>query len=91
MPLMATADDLVAKALTPLQEMLAAEDYRLWIGKSASPILRLTVTAGPSACAYCLVPKATLTAIARDHLARAGVSPEMAIEVIYPEDGEPGS
>ena len=74
------------EVLKPIGDMLAAEDYKLVSSALDDGSLRLTVTAGPDACTYCLIPKTTFVAIARDHLERAGLTPDGPIEVIYPED-----
>ncbi|MDA8044968.1 MAG: hypothetical protein M0Z30_06995 [Actinomycetota bacterium] len=79
---MGSVDDV----LRPLGDMLAAEDYHLASTTLDDGSLRLTVTAGPGACSYCLIPKTTFAAIAQDHLDRAGMAPEIPIEVVYPED-----
>jgi hypothetical protein len=76
----------VDDALDPIRSMLAAEGFELSIsGGEGSPIV-LSVAAGPDACEYCLVPKATLRAIALDKLAGRGLGGSLEIEVVYPED-----
>lgn len=79
----------VDDALEPVRSMLEAEGFRLTVtGGEGSPIV-LSVTAGPEACEYCLVPKSTLRAIALDKLAGHGAGGSVDIEVVYPEDGAP--
>ena len=72
------------EALRPLRAMLEAEDYHLTVTRGDR--LRLAVTAGAGACDYCLLPKSTFSALAREHLARAGLGDDVELEVVYPDD-----
>lgn len=77
-----TAD--IEEALRPMAAILEADGYRLAVSSTGDSAVRLEVVAGPDACAECLVPKEVLESIALDHLARAGVRPDL--EIRYPAD-----
>jgi hypothetical protein len=68
-------------ALDNLEKTLAADDYRLAVAESGSGA-RVRITAGPEACADCLVPKPLMRSVLHTAL---GV-PEEEITLIYPED-----
>jgi hypothetical protein len=74
----------IEEALGPLGELLAADGFRLSVGTTAAGTALLTVTAGPHACADCLVPESTFEAIALKHLRDRGLS--KGIEIAYPEE-----
>jgi hypothetical protein len=77
-----TIDDT---ALDGLRSTLAADDYRLAVTESGSGV-EVRITAGPHACAECLVPKPIMRAVLGPAL---GV-PEDAIALIYPADADDG-
>ncbi|WP_439677332.1 hypothetical protein [Embleya sp. MST-111070] len=84
---MQPSDSAVADALAPLGAMLAADDFGLLIARPAEDTVTLTVTAGPSACPTCLVPKDVARRMARrelDALARR----DWTIEIGYPNDAQ---
>ena len=67
-----------------MAELLEADGFVLAVSRPADARVVLEVTAGPDACAECLVPKEIFESIARDHLARAGL--RSALEIRYPAD-----
>jgi hypothetical protein len=66
-------------ALSGLRSTLEADDYRMSVTESGSSV-EVTITAGPNACADCLVPKP----IMRNILHAALGVPEDAIVLVYP-------
>lgn len=66
-------------ALAQLRSTLAADDYDLAVADTGTEV-RVSITAGPSACEDCLVPKPLM----RDVLHKALGVPEGAITLIYP-------
>ena len=68
-------------ALENLRQTLAADDYRMAVAETAAG-LEVRITAGPDACADCLVPKPLMRNILHDAL---GV-PDDAITLVYPSD-----
>lgn len=76
-------------ALDGVRGTLAADGYRLTTNPTGSGI-EVRITAGPDACADCLVPKPLMRGVLRSAL---GV-PEHEITLIYPADAAgdtPGS
>jgi hypothetical protein len=71
-------------ALTGLRDTLAADDYQLSVEHSDTGV-EVRITAGPDACADCLVPKPLMRSILTDAL---GVGDD-AITLIYPADEPP--
>ena len=69
-------------ALSGLRSTLEADDYRMSVAESGAGV-EVTITAGPDACADCLVPKP----IMRNILHAALGVPEDGIVLTYP--GEP--
>jgi len=67
--------------LAELQKTLAADDYHLTVERDADAAV-VTITAGPEACAECLVPKDLMK---RMLAPMVGVDPER-IEMNYPVD-----
>ena len=68
-----------ANALSGLRSTLEADDYGMSVTESGSRV-EVTITAGPAACADCLVPKP----IMRNILHAALGVPEDAIVLTYP-------
>ncbi len=68
-------------ALSGLRSTLEADDYRMAVAESGEGV-EVTITAGPDACADCLVPKP----IMRNILHAALGVPEDAIVLRYPAD-----
>jgi len=73
-------------ALATMVDTLAADGYRLDVSVPDAPEgspakVRLVVTAGPDACADCLVPKQLFSEIAS-----AALGGRFEIELRYPED-----
>lgn len=66
-------------ALAQLRSTLAADDYALAVADTGGGV-RVSITAGPSACEDCLVPKPLMRGVLHQAL---GV-PEDAITLIYP-------
>ena len=77
--------EVAGAILSPVVEMLQADGYDLDVSVSGADV-RLVVSAGPEACAECLVPPPVFTGIVRTTLQRAGysVGPER-ISLTYPE------
>ena len=71
-------------ALDGLRSTLAADDYALAVTESGAGV-EVRITAGPDACAECLVPKP----IMRSMLGPALGVPEEAVALIYPSDTGP--
>jgi hypothetical protein len=69
-------------ALAGLRATLAADDYAMEV-HAEGPGVQVQITAGPEACADCLVPKPIMRSILHTAL---GV-PEEAIALVYPGDG----
>ena len=72
----------IEQALEDLVGAFAVDDYRLSIAGFSDGVLKLTIDAGPSACAECLVPETILSGIVRNSLPR-GISVSK-IEIQYP-------
>jgi hypothetical protein len=70
-------------ALDGLRSTLAADDYRLAVAETGSGV-DVRITAGPDACADCLVPKP----IMRSLLTAALGVPEEQIVLVYPADAD---
>ena len=68
-------------AVAGLRSTLAADDYAMEITEEGSGVL-VRITAGPAACADCLVPQPIMLGILGGAL---GV-PEDAITLVYPTD-----
>ena len=68
-------------ALAGLRSTLEADNYRMSVTESGDGV-EVTITAGPDACADCLVPKP----IMRNILHAALGVPEDAIVLTYPAD-----
>lgn len=77
---------LVRKSLENLTSSFAADDYRLSVDSLCDGVLKLTVEAGASACAECLVPENILIPIIRNNLAREVLVSK--IEIKYPFSGK---
>jgi hypothetical protein len=75
----------VQEALEPVVRMLAVEDYHLSVS-GGDEAIQLEITAGKEACSYCLVSKSTLRSIALDHMTKAGLSNDLEVGIVYPED-----
>ena len=72
----------IEKALENLASSFAVDDYRLSIAGFSDGVLKLTIDAGPSACAECLVPENILSGIIRNTLPQE--LPVSKIEIEYP-------
>lgn len=68
-------------ALDGLRQTLAADDYRLAVREGGSTV-EVRITAGPEACAECLVPKTIMRGLLESAL---GVQQDH-IDLIYPTD-----
>jgi hypothetical protein len=71
------------EALRRIQDSLRAEDYELRV-TAADDIARVTIAAGPAACADCLVSKDLMRAM----LAPALGLPPDRIELTYPAEAQ---
>jgi hypothetical protein len=67
--------------LAPLRATLEADDYRMDVTEDGDRIA-VRISAGPQACADCLVPKPILADIVR----RAINEPDRPIDVTYPAE-----
>jgi hypothetical protein len=63
--------EVASAVLVPVTDMLRADGYGLEV-RVQGTALELTVSAGPDACAECLVPPAVFTGVVRSTLAKAG-------------------
>jgi hypothetical protein len=70
-------------ALSGLRSTLEADDYRMAVTEAGDSV-EVTITAGPEACADCLVPKP----IMRNILHAALGVPERSIVLRYPADAD---
>lgn len=78
--------EAAATALESIRTMLAADGYSLDVAVDGGRI-ELSVTAGPDACAECLVPKELFGTIVADVLAKGGIDAEpAAVSLRYPAD-----
>jgi hypothetical protein len=68
-------------ALAGLRSTLEADDYRMSVTESGTSV-EVRITAGPDACADCLVPKPIMRSLLH---AALGV-PEDAIVLMYPTE-----
>ncbi|WP_406280506.1 hypothetical protein [Embleya sp. NBC_00896] len=82
---MEPSDEAVRAALASLGEVLAADDFGLVVTCSGEGAVMLTVTAGPTACSTCLVPKEIMRRMAQRQLGALDRR-EWAIEIGYPAD-----
>ena len=71
-------------ALDGLRTTLAADDYRMDLAETGAGGVEVRITAGPEACADCLVPKAIMRNVLQDAL---GV-PSDRIVLHYPGDDD---
>jgi len=76
--------DAVSAALTPTREGLDAAGFDLAIQVAGGGIL-LKVSARPTACEDCLVPKSLFRQMADDEIREAGLNP-IDMEIMYPID-----
>jgi hypothetical protein len=74
----------IEEALAPVRAMLAADGYQLAVAEGSGVTALLTITAGPEACEYCLVPKSVLESIAVKNLRQHGLVMDVAL--FYPGD-----
>lgn len=72
-------------ALEGLRSSLAADDYRMDVTATGDGVA-VRISAGPDACADCLVPKDLMRSVLTSAL---GV-PEERIALWYPGEGNPG-
>lgn len=74
----------IEDALHDVRATLNADGYHLEVRKPHHGRIVLVVTAGPDACADCLVPRETLSAVIANHLQGSGVY--LSTELLYPGD-----
>jgi hypothetical protein len=74
----------VRARLQPAHEFLEADGYELVVADDDG-VLDLTIVAGPSACADCLVPQPLMTSMLQDMLDPTGQSPP-PLRLTYPTD-----
>ena len=75
--------DQVRERLQPAFDILHADGYDLHVGEGDG-VLELTIVAGPSACAECLVPEPLMTSLLQDMLDPSGQAPP-PLRLTYPE------
>ena len=74
----------IASHLEGFREGLVADGYDLLVDGYADGTARLRITAGPDACAECLIPKKLMVSMLEDSLREL---PEVhKVEVAYPEE-----
>lgn len=74
----------IAQHLEGFREGLVADGYDLLVDGYADGTARLRITAGPDACAECLIPKKLMVSMLEDSLREL---PEVhKVEVAYPEE-----
>jgi hypothetical protein len=78
--------ETVDAALRPLTDALGCDGYAVDVALAGNAVL-VHVTAGPDACADCLVPKALMTELVMQALGDAGlgVAPEQ-VSLTYPNE-----
>jgi hypothetical protein len=76
----------IVQALAPLAQTLAADDYQMTCTRSGTHGVVMTVTAGPAACADCLVPKDLTERMARQRLRALDPSAAWTVQIHYPAD-----
>lgn len=74
----------IEDALHDVRATLNADGYHLEVRKPHQGRIVLVVTAGPDACADCLVPREILSAVIANHLQGNGV--HLSTELLYPGD-----
>ena len=80
---MTTGAEQIGDALAPIYAMLEADGYLLEIGDGDDgDDVELSVTAGPDACAECLVPIDLFSLVVRQQLAQHGL--DATFRVVYP-------
>ena len=77
----------ISASLAATREGLDAGHFSLDVSEQDGR-LKLTVGAGPEACAECLVPKSLFLQMVRDEIAEGGLEVG-GIDIVYPEDGSP--
>jgi hypothetical protein len=76
----------IADALAPLRAMLAADGYDVELFQEGAHLLVAQITAGPNACADCLVPKLMMRSYFEDALNPLAEAKPREIRLIYPAD-----
>jgi hypothetical protein len=71
----------LATALQPMATALEADGYAMTVADDASGVV-VRVTAGPDACAECLVPKELMLSLIRQAAGDVGDS----VTLVYPTD-----
>jgi hypothetical protein len=79
--------DKIEYALERMRSMLACDGYHLSVERGVGRVV-LTVTAGPDACAECLVPRDLFLSVALDALRNGGAALQdaTALELVYPSE-----
>ena len=75
----------VLERLQPAFDILRADGYDLEVAE-AGGVLDLTIVAGPSACADCLVPEPLMLSMLQDMLDPTGKAPP-PVRLTYPDAG----
>ena len=83
---MMPASPVVVEALSSLRAMLEADDYHLVLGEDGPNVLVAEITAGPSACADCLVPKDIMRSHFESELCKVMGFGLPEIRLVYPTD-----
>ena len=79
------ADEAIRAVIEPLRSQLKADDYDLQLTNVHEVELSFAITAGPDACADCLVPESMMTRYLRDALAPLPRWKGIPIAITYPD------
>ena len=73
---------VIARHLADFREGLVADGYDLTVDGYADGTARLRISAGPAACADCLVPKTLMASMLKESL--RGLPDIRVVELAYP-------
>jgi len=76
--------EIIASCLEGLRESLLADGYDLHVDELVDGTAKLRITAGPEACADCLVPKTVMLPMLQEALKK--VSEVERVAVSYPAE-----
>lgn len=81
----AGSEEAIRAAIEPLRRQLQADGYDLALGSVSEVALDFRISAGPAACAECLVPTVMMTRYLRDALSGLPRWSGIPINIAYPE------